>query len=66
MFSVLLWEVYSYYKTKLSSQEKIHYEGVMNNKVLPDIKVAETQYQELEHNRKVLSKASAEIGTINL
>lgn len=32
--------------------EKTHYEGIMNNKVLPDIKEAETQYQELEHNRK--------------
>lgn len=32
--------------------EKTHYEGIMNNKVLPDIKEAETEYQELEHNRK--------------
>lgn len=34
-------------------QEKIHYEKVMNTKVLPDIKAAEEQYRELEHNRKV-------------
>ncbi|KAM7499521.1 hypothetical protein LguiA_023935 [Lonicera macranthoides] len=32
--------------------EKIHYEKVMNTKVLPDIKEAEEQYRELEHNRK--------------
>lgn len=38
----------------------------MNNKVLPDIKEAETQYQELEHNRKVLSNTSIEMGIINL
>ncbi|XP_059666932.1 structural maintenance of chromosomes protein 6B [Cornus florida] len=32
--------------------EKIHYEGVMNNRVLHDIEVAEAQYRELEDNRK--------------
>ncbi|CAK9135142.1 unnamed protein product [Ilex paraguariensis] len=32
--------------------EKNHYEGVMNTKVIADIKGAESQYQELEHSRK--------------
>lgn len=32
--------------------EKIHYEGVMHNKVLPDIIEAEAKYKELEQNRK--------------
>ncbi|EEF51573.1 structural maintenance of chromosomes protein 6B [Ricinus communis] len=32
--------------------EKAHYEGVMTNKVLPDIEAAEAHYQELEENRK--------------
>ncbi|CBI38666.3 hypothetical protein VitviT2T_024492 [Vitis vinifera] len=35
--------------------EKTHYEGIMNNKVLPDIKEAETRYKELEHNRKCVN-----------
>lgn len=36
------------------SQEKDHYEGIMTNKVLFDIKEAERQYQELECHRKVI------------
>ncbi|KAA8539789.1 hypothetical protein F0562_026481 [Nyssa sinensis] len=32
--------------------EKIHYEGVMSGKVLPEMKEAEAQYEELKHNRK--------------
>ncbi|KAK9292001.1 hypothetical protein L1049_019954 [Liquidambar formosana] len=39
--------------------EKTHYEGVMNSKVLPDIKEAEAQYQELEHNRKESCKKAS-------
>ncbi|XP_028088546.1 structural maintenance of chromosomes protein 6B-like [Camellia sinensis] len=31
--------------------EKIHYEKVMNDKVLPEIKEAEAQYEELKNNR---------------
>ena len=36
------------------SQEKDHYEGIMTNKVLFDIKEAERQHQELERHRKVI------------
>lgn len=36
------------------SQEKDHYEGIMANKVLSDIKEAERQYEELERHRKVI------------
>lgn len=36
------------------SQDKVHYEGVMKNKVLPDIKEADVQYQELKSLREVL------------
>ncbi|KAJ8747970.1 hypothetical protein K2173_014372 [Erythroxylum novogranatense] len=32
--------------------EKAHYESIMTNKVLHDIKVSEAQYRELEENRK--------------
>ncbi|XP_071724067.1 LOW QUALITY PROTEIN: structural maintenance of chromosomes protein 6B-like [Rutidosis leptorrhynchoides] len=32
--------------------EKAHYEGIMNNKVLPDIKTAEDDYQELVRSRE--------------
>lgn len=32
--------------------KRIHYEGVMQNKVLPDIKRAEAEYEELQHNRQ--------------
>ncbi|KAF7146871.1 hypothetical protein RHSIM_Rhsim03G0166000 [Rhododendron simsii] len=35
----------------LCGMEKIHYEKVMNNKVLPEIKVAEAQYEELKNLR---------------
>ncbi|CAL5364186.1 unnamed protein product [Camellia sinensis] len=31
--------------------EKIHYEKVMNDKVLPEVKEAEAQYEELKNNR---------------
>lgn len=34
-------------------QEKIHYENIMKNKVLPDIKDAEANYEELKNKRKV-------------
>ncbi|KAF7147573.1 hypothetical protein RHSIM_Rhsim03G0241200 [Rhododendron simsii] len=34
--------------------EKIHYEKVMNNKVLPEIKAAEAQYEELKNLRTFL------------
>lgn len=34
-------------------QERTHYEGIMNNKVLPDIKEAEALLEELQHNRQV-------------
>lgn len=34
-------------------QEKIHYENIMKNKVLPDIKEAEANYEELKNKRKV-------------
>lgn len=34
-------------------QEKIHYENIMKNKVLPDIKNAEANYEELKNKRKV-------------
>ncbi|KAI7991927.1 Structural maintenance of chromosomes protein 6B [Camellia lanceoleosa] len=33
--------------------EKIHYEKVMNDKVLPEIKEAEAQYEELKNNREL-------------
>ncbi|KAK2970262.1 hypothetical protein RJ640_001019 [Escallonia rubra] len=33
-------------------QSKIHYEGQLNKRVLPAIKEAEAQLQELQHNRK--------------
>ncbi|KAK3009523.1 hypothetical protein RJ639_013924 [Escallonia herrerae] len=33
-------------------QSKIHYEGQLNKRVLPAIKEAEAQFQELQHNRK--------------
>lgn len=36
------------------SQEMNHYEGIMTNKVLFDIKEAERQYEELERHRKVI------------
>lgn len=36
------------------SQEKDHYESIMTNKVLFDIKEAERQHQELERHRKVI------------
>ncbi|XP_037492011.1 structural maintenance of chromosomes protein 6B isoform X2 [Jatropha curcas] len=32
--------------------EKTHYEGIMTNKVLPDIQAAEAHYRELEETRK--------------
>lgn len=35
-----------------AESERAHYEGVMHNKVLPDIKVAEAHYMELQHNRE--------------
>lgn len=42
-----------------AEKEKDHYEGIMTNKVLFDIKEAERQYQELERHRKEsYSKAS--------
>lgn len=34
-------------------QEKIHYENIMKTKVLPDIKEAEANYEELKTKRKV-------------
>lgn len=36
-----------------SSQNKVHFEGVMKNKVLHDINEAEKEYKELEHQREV-------------
>ncbi|XP_057952688.1 structural maintenance of chromosomes protein 6B-like isoform X2 [Malania oleifera] len=39
--------------------EKIHYEGVMNSKVIPDIKEAEAQYEELEKSRKESSEKAS-------
>lgn len=36
-----------------NSQEKAHYDGVMQRKVLPDIKEAEAHYLELKQQREV-------------
>ena len=35
------------------NQEKTHYEGVMRTKVLPDIKMAEAEYADLQQLRQV-------------
>jgi hypothetical protein len=35
-------------------QEKIHYEGLMEKKVLPDIKLAESEYEELKSTHQVV------------
>ncbi|KAG1354451.1 structural maintenance of chromosomes protein 6B-like [Cocos nucifera] len=37
---------------RATEAKRIHYEGVMQNKVLPDIKTAEAEYEELQHNRQ--------------
>lgn len=37
----------------LQFQKKNHYEDVMSKKVLSQLKGAEEEYQELEHNRRV-------------
>ncbi|XP_020260784.1 structural maintenance of chromosomes protein 6B-like [Asparagus officinalis] len=37
---------------RAAEAERVHYEGVMNNKVLPDIKAAEEHYEELHRNRQ--------------
>ncbi|XP_038976573.1 structural maintenance of chromosomes protein 6B isoform X4 [Phoenix dactylifera] len=37
---------------RAAEAKRIHYEGVMQNKVLPDIKTAEAEYEELQHNRQ--------------
>ncbi|KAK2976777.1 hypothetical protein RJ640_002049, partial [Escallonia rubra] len=42
---------------RLAEASKIHYEGQLNKRVLPAIKEAEAQLQELQHNRKVLYPA---------
>lgn len=34
-------------------QERAHYQGLMNNKVLSDIKEAQEHYEQLKHNRQV-------------
>ncbi|KQJ86931.1 hypothetical protein BRADI_4g08527v3 [Brachypodium distachyon] len=39
-------------KLEAAQQEKTHYEGVMRNKVLPDIKMAEEEYAELQQLRQ--------------
>ncbi|KAJ3698353.1 hypothetical protein LUZ61_002058 [Rhynchospora tenuis] len=37
---------------RLAEDEKTHYEGIMDKKVLPDIKLAESEYEELKCTRK--------------
>ncbi|KAJ3693422.1 hypothetical protein LUZ60_008902 [Juncus effusus] len=39
-------------KLRSTEEEKAHYEGVMEKKVLPEIKMAESEYEELKHNRQ--------------
>lgn len=34
-------------------QEKLHYEKILKERILPDIKEAEEEYQQLEQKRKV-------------
>nr|AAD54769.1 SMC-like protein [Arabidopsis thaliana]AAD54770.1 SMC-like protein [Arabidopsis thaliana] len=41
--------------------EKIHYENIMKNKVLPDIKNAEANYEELKNKRKESDQKASEI-----
>uniref|UniRef100_A0A1J3I1T9 Structural maintenance of chromosomes protein 6 n=1 Tax=Noccaea caerulescens TaxID=107243 RepID=A0A1J3I1T9_NOCCA len=41
--------------------EKIHYENIMKNKVLPDIKEAEANYEELQNKRKESDQKASEI-----
>ncbi|KAL0738401.1 hypothetical protein Bca4012_014611 [Brassica carinata] len=42
-------------------QEKIHYENIMKTKVLPDIKEAEANYEELKTKRKESDQKASEI-----
>lgn len=48
MITLIFYLIYSFFP-----QERIHYEGVMHNKVLPDIKEAEAHYEALQRNRQV-------------
>lgn len=48
-YSVEIWA----HESKFLFQNKLHYENIMNNKVLPQIKEAEAKYLELEKDRKV-------------
>lgn len=56
--SLVLYLFFAVRKLKFSVlfQEKNHYEGVMKDKVLADIKVAEAKYKELEAKRLVRIK----------
>ncbi|KAH7659441.1 P-loop containing nucleoside triphosphate hydrolase protein [Dioscorea alata] len=42
-----------------AEDERTHYEGIMNNKVLPDIKEAESLLEELQHNRQENSRKAS-------
>ncbi|XP_010483816.1 PREDICTED: structural maintenance of chromosomes protein 6B [Camelina sativa] len=44
-----------------AEEEKIHYENIMKNKVLPDIKDAEANYEELKNKRKESDLKASEI-----
>ncbi|VVB13603.1 unnamed protein product [Arabis nemorensis] len=46
---------------QLAEAEKIHYENIMKNKVLPDIKDAEAKYEELQKKRKESDQKASEI-----